>query len=498
MDILNSAGLPDHIFQLPEGFIIPEKRPKRKAGAVDFSVLSEEQMAAAEKVMKFVTNPLAEGMLSIEGYAGTGKTFLTTRLSEWMVYAQKLSLAVTAPTNKAVQVIRDMSDFEHDHLKHQTIHSLLGLKMTYDNYGRMRFTPSTQDLPDLESKDVLIIDETSMLNKELYDMVREYPLKGVKIIFIGDPAQIPPVKEIESMPFLSKIRTRDKIQLNRLTNIMRQAADNPILHYATAIREQRLKQTFGYEHETRLHEGTGICFISKKDKETIYRLCDLYFCNDIFRQYPDFMKVVTWRNITANAVNVKVRRMLYRDVIAEDEVMPKIMQGEKLIADEPIIEGQRFIANTNQELEVLSYTIKQTHVRSFIQQREMVNDFFKYYETVVMIYGDSSPKKEVIRIIHEDSEINLHTALEGIKLYTLKLPNGYLRSEGWARYYELKNTFAAIKYNYAITAHKAQGSTYENCMMLEWDMTENPNYLEANRIKYVAATRARKLLFIIR
>ena len=44
-------------------------------------------------------------------------------------------------------------------------------------------------------------------------------------------------------------------------------------------------------------------------------------------------------------------------------------------------------------------------------------------------------------------------------------------------------------YGYAITGHKAQGSTYKHVFILEDDMSLNPKIKERNQIKYVALTR---------
>lgn len=41
-----------------------------------------------------------------------------------------------------------------------------------------------------------------------------------------------------------------------------------------------------------------------------------------------------------------------------------------------------------------------------------------------------------------------------------------------------------------------QGSTYDNTMVLDWDIAENKKIAERNRIRYVAFTRARNLLLV--
>jgi ATP-dependent exoDNAse (exonuclease V) alpha subunit len=62
----------------------------------------------------------------------------------------------------------------------------------------------------------------------------------------------------------------------------------------------------------------------------------------------------------------------------------------------------------------------------------------------------------------------------------------------------VRDKLAQVKYNYAITAHKSQGSTYENVIVIEPDIDANSKIVERNRIKYVAYTRAKSLLFIVK
>ena len=67
----------------------------------------------------------------------------------------------------------------------------------------------------------------------------------------------------------------------------------------------------------------------------------------------------------------------------------------------------------------------------------------------------------------------------------------------WGKFYEAKRMFADIGYNYAITAHKSQGSTYETAFVVESDIDIQRDIENRNRIKYTAFTRPSKRLVII-
>jgi len=61
----------------------------------------------------------------------------------------------------------------------------------------------------------------------------------------------------------------------------------------------------------------------------------------------------------------------------------------------------------------------------------------------------------------------------------------------------MTGVFAWVKHGYAITSHKAQGSTYDVVIMDNNDISYNPNLFEQNRLRYTAVTRASKALVII-
>lgn len=492
MIISNISELPESSLILPSDFVVPEKRPKKAPCPVDFNDLTEEQLKAAEMIMDYVEGKTQWRMIALKGYAGTGKTYTISKLENWMLYAKKFKIAVTAPTNKAVQVLKGMSDIVDSKLIFSTLHSLLGLKEKYDYNGRLHFVPDPSNPPSLSGYNVLIVDETSMLDDSLFMMIESFVEEGLKIIFVGDPAQIPPINRIDAIPFLKARQIKYHIGVCELTQIRRQALDNPLLHFANEIREQRTKNEFSYDYKPVTLNGAGIIPIKRESFDVIYKICDVYFNNPIFSEYPDFMKVVAWRNKTVDAINAKVRSLIYKQ-----DNLPKVMVGEKMLADEAIKEGSQIILTTNSEFIVKRFDIKSTWYVGSINNQVIVRNDFKYYETVVEHLTDRGPKEKTIRIIHEDSELEFNKALDLFVTFINKL-SGFDRTGGWREYYKFKSLFAAVKYNYAITAHKSQGSTYENCMMIEWDMYENTRYEERNRIRYVAATRARNHLFIVK
>ena len=68
--------------------------------------------------------------------------------------------------------------------------------------------------------------------------------------------------------------------------------------------------------------------------------------------------------------------------------------------------------------------------------------------------------------------------------------------EAWKMYFDLKGLFLTVKYHYASTTHKAQGSSYRDAWV---DMT-NLGYVDDEqllRLMYVATTRAKRNIHIL-
>lgn len=461
----------------------------------------------------------------LEGYAGTGKTRTISDVIHTLKHGSADNpfdsigeIGVTAPTHKAVRVLRKFSDFA-DEVTFGTIHSILGLKEEIDTRtGKQKFVPDTNPNKEIliDQLSVLIIDEVSMLPNELYSYIKPHIKRGLKVIYLGDPVQIPPVQEGDSPVFTPSVQQMDNIGVIKLTKIMRQAAENPILSYATDIRNE-YKLRPGFDVHTKLvttAPDRGVIRINTGDDPAIHAILEEHFACDAFKHDSDHMKVIAWRNATVNAYNTQVRKHIYKDVAD----LPFLMENEKLIMDKPLIlpSTRRIILSTNEEIEVKEYDVKvdefeyssgdDSHGPMIL---ELCKVNLKYYNTTVThFHSITNQLKEVqIRILHETEQSRFNAILEGIKKAALATSFGSpVRNKLWQSYFKFQMHFAQVKYNYAITAHKSQGSTYESAMVIDWDIDMNSRFVggkdiqieERNRIRYVAATRARNLLYIVK
>ncbi|MBO0131052.1 MULTISPECIES: ATP-dependent DNA helicase [Agrobacterium tumefaciens complex] len=182
-----------------------------------------------DEALKAVSRWLKEGrtpVFRLFGYAGTGKTTLAKHFAE-NVDGEVLFAAFTG---KAAQVLRSRGATNA-----RTIHSLIyrprGEETVEDEEtGKTSVAPmfSINRQSPLAKAALIIIDECSMVDEQLGKDLMSF---GTPILVLGDPGQLPPVSgggyftEQEPDYLLSEIH--------------RQAKDNPIIHLAMDVREGR-------------------------------------------------------------------------------------------------------------------------------------------------------------------------------------------------------------------------------------------------------------------
>ena len=175
--------------------------------------LSEEQVQA-------IQNSLESGVSIITGGPGTGKTRIIEGLAQVLVNGFRKTIRICAPTGRAAKRIAENQALKK--FQPSTIHML---KAMIDSSAK-----------DIEF-DTLIVDESSMIDINLFnDLVKMLPL-GSQLILIGDVDQLPPVGA--GQPFLDLIRSK-KIVVSRLSKQFRQGSDSVIPKVARAINKGEL------------------------------------------------------------------------------------------------------------------------------------------------------------------------------------------------------------------------------------------------------------------
>ena len=469
---------------------------------IDVDSLNPDQRAAFDKLCDFLTSP-DDSVYVIKGWAGTGKTYCVSLFVKYVleiVYPTKnwYKIAVTGPTNKSVRVIKKTSGIRNPRVTFQTIHKLLGLKERITMEGKQEFTNDGDFKPSINSTKLLIIDEVSMLNDDLFEKILEYRGK-TKIICMGDPAQIPPVGRPDCIPFRDELAETYKIKTVELRTIMRQKEGNAIIDSSVAIRSNIGSDRSQIDPTTKVNEkGEGIEFLNLNSPETRRNFSERlkeYFKTDKFAKDSEYAKIIAWRNKTVSTMNDLIRNVIY----GEEAKTSKILLGEKLIANNPVIQEGYVVLNTNEEFTVTEYAVKMDNLRFMISKNpddEPVEINLKFYDTAVSYLNDNDEEIKVgIEILHEDSEAEFNKFANVLKLRAIEKRGA---DKSWLHYYNFLRRYADVSYAYSITVHKAQGSTYNTAFVLEDDIDMNLDIVERNRIKYTAYTRASKKVYVLK
>ena len=217
--------------------------------------LTSSQQTAFDKIKNFLDNDNDSDIFVLKGYAGTGKTHLIKYITNYLD-DYKTPYKVLAPTGRAAKVLRDRVG------QGKTIHSCI---FNFDiicnnededeadesaNYYQL-FFPIIEQKQDYQ---IVIIDESSMISNVktqneyltfgtgvlLNDLLQFVKVCGIKkVIFVGDPAQLPPVMDPHSfaldVDYLSSLGY--KVESIELTDVVRQDDSNAILTEATKLRD---------------------------------------------------------------------------------------------------------------------------------------------------------------------------------------------------------------------------------------------------------------------
>lgn len=402
--------------------------------------LSTDQQHATDVFLSFLFDD-RETEMAISGPGGTGKSYLTKHLIE-SAYKQikfldfltesgnrnKLSIHLTATTNKAARVLSFLTDKDEA----GTIHSLLGLKVFNDyKTGKvvLNKTKSSQVIYD----SIIFIDEASMVDQQLLKLIREQTFK-CKLIFIGDSYQLAPVKET-TCPVFKDVKNQVK-----LTTIQRQAADNPIIQLGSGFRHALDTSVF----PAIASAGDAIQVVSGPEFKE--------FVNTYFDGHntDHSTKLIAWTNERVHQYNDYVRSLYTNN--------PAYEVGEYVVTNKPIlVPGGAPYASTEAILEVTGI---------YPSKRGDIEGWYVELGGDVSVFQPAN-QKEITALI-----------------------KAYARAKDWPNYFEAKDFFADLRPIHSCTAHKSQGSTYNTAMIDVTDIARNGKMDEIARMMYVAVTRA--------
>ena len=411
--------------------------------------LTSDQRDAEELIKEWYFN-LDTQIFVLCGYAGTGKTYLIDHAVKALGLTPGKSAIFVAPTGKAASVLLRSGT------PAGTVHSLIYTReedIEVDEYGEviserfLRFVK--KESIDSEIK-LIVIDETSMVSDEV---LRDLLSFGVKCLFSGDPAQLPPVSGTNSLLTMP---------CATLTEIVRQEADNPIVKLASMARAGKILP-FG-------HYGENVSVIPKNSLSPAMRR----------KLFLEADQIIVGTNRTRENINREIRSYLG---ISPSAVLP--VEGEKLICtlnnwgkkiDDKgnfhLVNGIIGVCRGVEEGEdgIGKLDFKADFLDKQVEDLPFDTGIFRegrYYHN----YGDTAYFLENGMLIHE-------------KNFAL-LRRFKVRRE---------DTVCRFEFAYAVTCHKAQGSEYDFVVVFD----ESRLFENGARWLYTEITRAKKRLVILR
>lgn len=418
-------------------------------------ILNKGQKAALKGILSWW--PSRKQGVTLRGWAGTGKTYLVSILIDEFTRQYsipKSRMVMCAPTNKAVKVQSQLNTG----LTTCTIYSLLGLKME-ENEDRLKLTKMERS--NDTKYQIVFLDECGMITEELKEYIQQSMNRGVRYIFIGDPEQLNPIGES-----LSKVWGWFEEYV--LTDVERH--DNQILALATQIRTCKKIGKIQFKSDHSISEG--VWYIPGwKFEERVRKYARL-------GSFKENSKAIAWRNKTVEKMNDWIREEIFGDLVIKN----RYLIGDIVVFTKPYSvkepNGKDFGIFVDDEATILDIkTGIHEHYSSLM-----------IYHVVVDLYG----KRLIVDLIHEDSESEMDKILTELAAKAREPGQGVF----WKTFWGLRNSLAAVKYSSALTAHRAQGSSYRNTFVDSNDILCNPTEDECRRCLYVAGSRARKKVFL--
>lgn len=417
----------------------------------------------------------SEENIILSGQPGTGKTFLAK------YFANSMSKAVplfTAPTNEAVRQLELSLGAEADV---KTTYSALGLKLSTRNFKQ---TIYQSELPeDFYDYNMLVIDEASMAGKadkdELQDLVDYVGQSGMRCVWLGDWAQLPP---ISSSNGVSPVFEQGWKTLE-LTEVKRHRG--AILRWASEVRLELSKYVRNLPKNTE-----GVQIVPARNS--------MNFGSDSFDAVvEDRARILVWTNKSSKycsrpgvaEYNHYIRSRLFGE---KQALASSVHPTDKILFASPLFGCDNMIALTKTSLLSAEFHIKASvNTRAEVLKVEPTTLLgFEIWETLVELENGGN----VVCYIPTEEGAKKKQKFENSIAEKAKEAKGKNAGDLWHFFHTFRGCFADIKHTYCVTGHRAQGSTVEKVFVDTANILQNRDRLVAFKNLYVCATRAQKEL----
>lgn len=461
---------------------------------MEFTLTTQQQQVLA-KIKIFMESDAS--VFILRGYAGTGKTTMIKQIVDYVL--QDRDVELMAPTGRAARVLQTKTG----HLAktvHKTIYSSAAL-----------LAKEVQDVAESEFKlcfpikmtdgnIVAIVDEASMLcslkraqeifvfgTDNLMDDLLTYvrPSFGGKVIFVGDPMQLPPIGESVSNALNADFFEQKglKVMQAELTEVLRQTGDSVILKNAMQIRNLLKKE-----------KRNRLVFEKKKgDMESLPS-------GELLKKYIETRKqtkkddsvVICFSNRSASKYNKDIRKELY----GEEE--PELQVGDVLLVNQ----NNYRLDIMNGEFVPVLYVGEKVRQSAPVYVQESGNKIRKVIELEfvhIQVFNSQNERQDCMLLLdllnNENPSLGIDEQRALFINFRMRNPNLKPRTEEFTNALMADPYFNCLKakYGYAVTGHKCQGGEWDNVFIDYCGRTGLSD--DCLRWAYTATTRARKLLY---
>ena len=457
--------------------------------------LTLQQQQVLNKIKAFLDSDIP--VFILKGYAGTGKTTMIRTIIEEIKNREKEPILM-APTGRAARVLETKNSWEASTI-HRCIYELDTIE-TKEGSDDIRFIFPLKNLEDRAKDHICIIDESSMIGtREVENELFEFgtgsllkdlltfvaPNRGGKIIFVGDPMQLPPVGDNVSNALDEKFfeGIGIKAMVAELTDVVRQGAGSAILSNAMKVRaliesQQRNNLVFDRNVDE---------VIDMEGYNMPSQLLTLYPKPEIGQSV-----IITYSNRQARDYNYAVRELLYpnQKQIVVGDILQVVSNNYKL----DVMNGDFVkIVAINGDTEYQSAPVYLNIGGERIQHKITLA-----FKNVRIRLDDNQEKTcKIVESMLDDAEPNLTFAqIQALYInFCMRYPQLKRGSQLFKEYLKADPYFNAlrVKYGYAITGHKSQGGEW-NTVFVDYTGRTGLN-TDCLRWTYTVTTRASHTLY---
>lgn len=457
--------------------------------------LTSQQQQVLDNIKTFLDSDVS--VFILKGYAGTGKTTMIRTIIEEIKNREKEPILM-APTGRAARVLESKNSWKANTI-HRCIYELDTIE-TKEGSDDIRFIFPLKSKEDEANDHICIVDESSMIGtREVQNELFEFgtgsllndlltyvaPNRGGKIIFVGDPMQLPPVGDNVSNALDEKYFESIglKAMVSELTDVVRQGAGSAILSNAMKVRaliESQQKNNLVFDRQ----ENEVIDMEGYKMPE---QLLSLYPKPEIGQSV-----IIAFSNRQARDYNYAVRELLYPEQkqIVVGDILQVVSNNYKL----NVMNGDFVkIVAINGETEYQSAPVYINIGGQRVQQKITLS----FRDVRIRLDNEVEMPCKIIESMLDDTDSNLSFAqIQALYInFCMRYPQLKRGSQQFKEILKADPYFNAlrVKYGYAITGHKSQGGEW-NTVFVDYTGRTGLN-TDCLRWIYTVTTRASQTLY---